>query len=231
MNHFIFVFMEVKIGNTWKAEMSDEFSKPYFKELVEKVKSAYRDHPDSTFPRGNQIFRAFDSCPFNEVKVVILGQDPYPTKGHAHGLCFSVESSVRPLPKSLQNIYKEIERDLLITCPSDGNLMRWADQGVLLLNAVLTVREGNPGSHAGIGWEKFTDAVITRLNSRKENLVYLLWGSHAIKKAQAVNKDKNLVLEAPHPSPLSAYRGFFGCAHFSKTNQYLKSKGIDSINW
>ena len=231
MNHYNFVSMDVKIESSWEALLSEEFEKPYFQQLVDFVKAEYASYPGQIFPNGNQIFRAFDACPFDDLKVIILGQDPYPTKGHAHGLCFSVEPDVRPLPKSLQNIYKEIESDLGVECPPHGELVRWAEQGVLLLNAVLTVREGSPGAHSGKGWEMFTDAVIQLINERKKNVVYLLWGSHAQKKALCVDTSANLVLKAPHPSPLSAYRGFFGSKHFSKTNAYLLEHGKKAIEW
>jgi len=223
--------MDVAIESSWRKRLENEFSKPYFKSLVDFVKSEYKDNPDAVFPKGNEIFRAFDACPFDKVKVVILGQDPYPTKGHAHGLCFSVESDVRPLPKSLNNIYKELESDLGIQPRENGDLNHWAEQGVLLLNATLTVREGVPESHAKKGWEKFTDAVIETLNREKSGVVYLLWGSKAQQKAANVNSENNLILNSPHPSPLSAYRGFFGCRHFSKTNDYLLSEELKPINW
>lgn len=223
--------MEVQIEENWKIALKDEFSKPYFQELVGFVKQQYTEKPFSTFPKGNEIFRAFNLCPLNKVKVVIIGQDPYPTKGHAHGLCFSVEEHVRPLPKSLLNIFKEIQLDIEQNVPENGNLVRWADQGVLLLNATLTVSEGQPESHAGKGWEIFTDAVIRELNSRREGVVYLLWGSKAQQKAAIVDQSKNLILRSVHPSPLSAHRGFFGSKHFSQTNEYLRSKGLPEIIW
>lgn len=223
--------MEVQIEASWKNVLKDEFAKPYFSALVDFVKKQYTEKPSSTFPRGNEIFRAFNLCPLNKVKVVIIGQDPYPTKGHAHGLCFSVEEHVKPFPKSLLNIFKEIELDLGKGLPSNGSLVRWADQGVLLLNATLTVSEGQPESHAGKGWEIFTDAVIRELNAHREGVVYLLWGSKAQQKAAIVNEEKNLILRSVHPSPLSAHRGFFGSKHFSKTNEYLKAQGLAEIIW
>lgn len=223
--------MDVAIESSWKKALEDEFSKPYFENLVTFVKSEYQKYPGSVFPSGNQIFRAFDACPLSEVKVVILGQDPYPTKGHAHGLCFSCESHVRPLPKSLNNIYKELNSDLGIAIPESGDLNRWAEQGVFLLNASLTVREGQPESHAGKGWELFTDAVINVLNQQKSKVVYMLWGSKAQRKAENVDGAKNLILRAPHPSPLSAHRGFFGCKHFSQCNTYLQQNGMNLIQW
>lgn len=223
--------MEVKIESSWKNALEKEFEKPYFGELVSFVKSEYEKFPGSIFPEGKFIFRAFEACTLDEVKVVILGQDPYPSKGHAHGLCFSCESHVRPLPKSLNNIFKELHNDLGIDPPMSGDLNFWAKQGVLLLNATLTVREGQPESHAGKGWEIFTDAVIQTLNERKSNVVYLLWGSKAQRKAENVNADKNLILKAPHPSPLSAHRGFFDSKHFSKCNSYLEQNGLKPISW
>lgn len=223
--------MEVKIEQSWKEQLQSEFSKSYFKELVAFVKKEYKTYPDQIFPSGNNIFRAFDECPFDQVRVVILGQDPYPTHGHAHGLCFSVEPNVKPLPKSLINIYKEISEDLgLELSGRNGDLSHWAKQGVLLLNATLTVREGLPESHANKGWEMFTDEVIRKI-SKKQNVVYMLWGSKAIRKAEHVPKDQNLILTAPHPSPLSAYRGFFGCGHFSKANEYLTQLGKTPVKW
>jgi uracil-DNA glycosylase len=216
---------------SWTQALEKEFEKPYFKELMRVVDAEYESNPDAIFPSKNQVFRSFELCPIDDVKVVILGQDPYPTRGHAHGLCFSVEDSVRPLPKSLQNIFKEIEQDLGIVCPENGNLERWAKQGVLLLNTVLTVREGRPESHSKLGWEIFTDAVIKELAINREGVVYLLWGKKAEEKAKVVNSAANLVQTAPHPSPLSAYRGFFGCGHFRKANDYLALKGRKPIAW
>ena len=223
--------MNVKIEPSWKSVLQEEFDKDYFSELTNFVKQQYQLYPGAIFPKGGEIFRAFDACTFNNVKVVILGQDPYPTKGHAHGLCFSVEKSVRPLPKSLNNIFKELEDDLNLAPHEHGDLNRWAEQGVLLLNAVLTVQEGTPESHAGKGWERFTDAVIEKLNEKSEEVVYMLWGSKAQRKAENVDRSRNLVLMSPHPSPLSAYRGFFGCKHFSQANEYLESKGKTKIDW
>ncbi|XOV68637.1 MAG: uracil-DNA glycosylase [Fluviicola sp.] len=223
--------MDVKIESSWKKALENEFSKPYFKNLVSFVKEEYQKYPGGIFPEGSQIFRAFDACPLDKVKVVILGQDPYPTKGHAHGLCFSCEPDVRPLPKSLKNIYKELQSDLGIEPPENGDLNRWAEQGVFLLNASLTVREGQPESHAGKGWEQFTDAVIQTLNEKKTKVVYLLWGSKAQRKAENVDEANNLILRAPHPSPLSAHRGFFGSKPFSRCNAYLKQAGLEEIDW
>jgi uracil-DNA glycosylase len=223
--------MEIKLEDSWKKALSNEFEKPYFSALTEFVKNEYRQNPGAVFPKGNEIFRALDLCPLDKVKVVILGQDPYPTRGHAHGLCFSVEEHVRPFPKSLNNIFKEIQTDLGQAFPENGSLIRWAEQGVLLLNATLTVLEGRPESHAGKGWEQFTDAVIRELNERREGVVYMLWGSKAQMKASIVDVSKNLILKTVHPSPLSAHRGFFGSKHFSQANTYLVSKGKSAIVW
>ena len=220
----------VRIEEGWKNALDDEFNKPYFKELTEKVRNEYKLYPGHIFPPGPKIFNAFDACPFKDVKVVIIGQDPYHGKGQANGLCFSVEPGVS-MPPSLVNIFKEVSNDTGAPFPKDGDLSRWASQGVLLLNSSLTVREGQAASHAGIGWEEFTDAVVDKLNREKENLVFILWGSHAIKKGEKIDRNKHLVLTSPHPSPLSAHRGFFGNHHFSKTNDYLRSHGKGEINW
>lgn len=223
--------MEIKLEQSWKEALKDEFNKSYFSDLVNFVKSEYQSKKGNIFPKGDQIFRALNVCPLSNVKVVILGQDPYPTRGNAHGLCFSVEENVRPFPKSLVNIFKEIEADLSIPFPENGSLVRWAEQGVLLLNAVLTVEEGKPESHARKGWEQFTDAVISAVNKNNSQVVYLLWGSKAQEKAAQVDTKNNLLLKTVHPSPLSAYRGFLGCKHFSLTNNYLISNGKNPINW
>ncbi|MCJ8292324.1 MAG: uracil-DNA glycosylase [Crocinitomicaceae bacterium] len=223
--------MEVEIHNSWKRELSEEFEKDYFKSLIQFVKSEYETRPDSIFPKEDQIFRAFDACPFDEVKVVILGQDPYPTKGHAHGLCFSVEPTIRPLPKSLNNIYKELEADLGVVPRENGDLSHWAEQGVLLLNSVLTVREGEANSHKNHGWECFTDAVIEKLAEKREGIVYILWGNKAQEKGKVVDAAKNRILTSPHPSPLSSYRGFFGSKPFSKTNDYLSTMEKKKVQW
>lgn len=223
--------MEVKIDKSWKQELSSEFEKEYFKSLIEFVKSEYETHLNSIFPKENQIFRAFDACPFDQVKVVILGQDPYPTRGHAHGLCFSVESDVRPLPKSLNNIYKELNSDLGIAPRENGDLAQWSEQGVLLLNSVLTVREGEANSHKGKGWECFTDAVIEKLANNREGIVYILWGAKAQQKGTVVDASKNKIITSPHPSPLSSYRGFFDSKPFSQTNEYLVQQGLAPIQW
>lgn len=219
------------LDSSWRDKLKNEFSLPYFKSLLNFIENEYIEYPESVFPKRNQLFRAFEACPFDKVKVVVLGQDPYPTKGHANGLCFSVEPDVRPLPKSLKNIYEELESDLGLKENENGDLNRWAKQGVLLLNATLTVREGEPESHANKGWEKFTNAVIEKLNIEKSGIVYILWGSKAKLKAANVNRDNNFVIESSHPSPLSSYRGFFGSKPFSKTNTYLESRGEASIKW
>jgi uracil-DNA glycosylase len=222
--------MKIDIETSWHQQLKDELDKKYFKDLMVFLENEYLENEDKIFPNKNLLFQAFAQCPFEKVKVVILGQDPYPTKGHANGLCFSVESDVRPLPKSLLNIFKEIESDLNIEIPENGNLLRWAEQGVLLLNSVLSVREGEANSHSKKGWEQFTDAVITKLN-QKEGVVYLLWGSKAQEKAKNVDEDLNCVLNSVHPSPLSSYRGFFGCKHFSRANVYLEKIGKEKIDW
>ena len=220
--------MDVKIEPSWKEKLQTEFDKKYFEDLVEFVKSEYQTKV--IYPPGKLMFNAFDQCPFDKLKVVILGQDPYHEPGQAHGLCFSVNDGVT-FPPSLQNIFKEIESDLGITPPSSGNLLRWAQQGVLLLNATLTVRAHTAGSHQNKGWEAFTDAVIHKIAEEKEHIVFILWGSYAQKKGEFIDQRKHLVLKSPHPSPLSAHRGFFGNKHFSKTNDYLKQTGQEPIRW
>ena len=220
--------MQVKIEKSWQEVLQVEFDKPYFESLVSFVKQEYASN--TIFPPAGQIFNAFNTCPFNNVKVVILGQDPYHGPGQAHGLCFSVNDGIQ-FPPSLQNIFKEITSDLGIPAPKTGNLTRWAEQGVLLLNATLTVRASQAGSHQGKGWEEFTDAVIQTISEKAENVVFILWGSYAIKKKSLINASKHCILTAPHPSPLSSYRGFFGCKHFSQTNTYLTSKGKQPIEW
>ena len=220
--------MQVKIEKSWQEVLQVEFDKPYFESLVSFVKQEYASN--TIFPPAGQIFNAFNTCPFNNVKVVILGQDPYHGPGQAHGLCFSVNDGIQ-FPPSLQNIFKEITSDLGIPAPKTGNLTRWAEQGVLLLNATLTVRASQAGSHQGKGWEEFTDAVIKTISEKAENVVFILWGSYAIKKKSLINTSKHCILTAPHPSPLSSYRGFFGCKHFSQTNTYLASKGKTPIEW
>lgn len=220
--------MEVKIENSWKKVLQTEFDKPYFEELVNRVKAEYKTK--TIFPKGSLIFNAFNLCPFDKVKVVILGQDPYHEIGQAHGLAFSVPKGIA-LPPSLQNIYKEIESDLNIKVEKNGDLTRWAKQGVLLLNSTLTVEQHRAASHQNFGWEIFTDNVINILSKEKEHLVFILWGSFAIKKSSLIDKTKHLVLTSVHPSPLSAYRGFFGNKHFSQTNSYLSANNIEPINW
>lgn len=223
--------MSLALHSSWKEILNDELEKPYYVELTDEVKRLYIAKKDFIFPEESEVYRAFDLCPFDDIKVVILGQDPYPTRGHANGLCFSVEPSVRPFPKSLNNIFKEINDDLGKPIPSNGNLERWAKQGVLLLNTILTVEEGRPDSHKNIGWEKFTDAVIRKINSEKEGIVIMLWGSKAISKEEMIDKSKHLILKSVHPSPLSAYRGFFGCKHFSKSNEFLRMMEKPEIDW
>ena len=223
--------MSLALHSSWKEILNDELEKPYYVELTDEVKRLYIAKKDFIFPEESEVYRAFDLCPFDDIKVVILGQDPYPTRGHANGLCFSVEPSVRPFPKSLNNIFKEINDDLGKPIPSNGNLERWAKQGVLLLNTILTVEEGKPDSHKNIGWEKFTDAVIRKINSEKEGIVIMLWGSKAISKEEMIDKSKHLILKSVHPSPLSAYRGFFGCKHFSKSNEFLRMMEKPEIDW
>jgi len=220
--------MDVKIEPGWKSKLQQEFDKEYFVKLTDFVKSEYRKW--TVYPPGSLIFNAFDICPLNMVKAVIIGQDPYHGPGQAHGLCFSVRDGV-DYPPSLVNIFREIESDLGIRVKSSGDLTRWASQGVLLLNATLTVRAHQAGSHQRRGWEEFTDYVIRVLNSEKQNLVFFLWGAYAQKKGESIDRSKHLVLESVHPSPLSASRGFFGNRHFSKCNDYLSENGIDPVDW
>ena len=220
--------MEVRINEAWKELLQPEFEKPYFEELVRFVRSEYATH--TVFPAGGNIFRALDKCPPESVKVVIIGQDPYHGEGQANGLCFSVNDGVK-FPPSLRNIFKEIADDLGKPIPTSGNLDRWAEQGVLLLNATLTVRAHEAASHSGRGWEIFTDAIVRALAERKSGIVYMLWGSYAQKKGAIVSPERNLVLKCAHPSPLSAYNGFFGSRHFSKANQYLLAQGRKEIEW
>ena len=220
--------MGVKIEENWQRALATEFSLPYFQELTEFVRNEYARH--KIFPPAKLIFSAFDSCPFNKVKVVIIGQDPYHGAGQAHGLCFSVGEDVRT-PPSLINIFKELKEDLDIAIPANGNLKRWSAQGVLLINATLTVRAATPGSHQGKGWEAFTDAAIRTLNQEKENLVFILWGAYAQRKGEIIDRSRHLVIESAHPSPFAAHRGFFGSRPFSKTNDYLLSLGKEPINW
>ena len=220
--------MDVKIAADWKEILKEEFERPYFEELTKFVRTEYAN--GTIYPSGRNIFRAFDKCPFAELKVVIIGQDPYHGPGQANGLCFSVNDGI-PFPPSLQNIFKEINDDIGTPIPRSGELDRWAEQGVLLLNSVLTVQAHNAASHAGHGWEQFTDAVVRTINERKQGVVYMLWGSYAQKKGLIADPQQNLILKSVHPSPLSAYRGFFGCKHFSQANTYLQSIGKSPINW
>jgi len=221
--------MDVNIHPSWKKELRAEFEKPYFEHLIQFVKEEYKN--TTCYPPGKQIFSAFDHCPFDKVEVVILGQDPYHGPGQANGLCFSVNDGI-PMPPSLQNIFREIQADLGRPFPPTGNLERWADQGVLLLNAVLTVRQSEANSHQGKGWEAFTDAVIQKISDEKENVVFLLWGGFAKKKGARVDRSKHLVLESGHPSPLSANKGhWFGNRHFSKTNAFLADKNKKQVDW
>ena len=220
--------MNVRIDESWREVLQPEFDKPYFELLTSFVRHEYQTK--QCFPPARLIFNAFDSCPFNRVRVVIIGQDPYHEVGQAHGLCFSVNDGVA-IPPSLENIYKELNRDLGKPIPTSGNLTHWAQQGVLLLNATLTVAAHRAGSHQNKGWEELTDAAIQALNTRREHIVYMLWGSYAQRKGQFIDRRKNLVLTAPHPSPLSAYRGFIGCGHFSQANNYLVKHGEQPIEW
>ena len=220
--------MEVKIEPGWKNRLLTEFQKEYFVRLADFIKEEYRN--SKIYPPGALIFNAFDVCPFEKVKAVIIGQDPYHGPGQAHGLCFSVKDGVE-FPPSLINIFKEIESDLGIPQPSSGDLTRWARQGVLLLNATLTVRAHQAGSHQKKGWEEFTDFVIKVLNSEKKNIVFFLWGAYAQKKGESIDRSRHLVLESVHPSPLSASKGFFGNRHFSRCNDYLVSNKIEPIDW
>ena len=222
-------YMDVKIAESWKVALKSEFEKPYFTELVEFVRDEYKSQ--RVYPPGRLMFNAFDKCAFDNLRVVILGQDPYHGMGQANGLSFSVNDGVR-IPPSLQNIFKEIEDDLGKPAPRTGNLERWAEQGVLMLNATLTVREGQPGSHQQKGWEVFTDAVIQLINDQKEGVVFMLWGKYAQDKGKIIDTTKHFVLKAKHPSPMAAnYGGWFGCQHFSQANNYLVGKGLAAINW
>ncbi len=221
--------MDVKIEQSWKNVLSDEFEKEYFKKLTDFVRGEYKSGK-IIYPKPQNIFNAFNLCPLSDVKVVIIGQDPYHEPGQAHGLCFSVENGI-DLPPSLINIYKEIESDIGHKSKTNGDLSDWARQGVLLLNSTLTVQAHLAASHSGKGWETFTDSVIRAVSEHRKNVVYLLWGSFAQKKADFVNPEQNLILKSAHPSPLSAYRGFFGNHHFSKTNEYLIAHGETPIDW
>jgi uracil-DNA glycosylase len=221
--------MDVKIEESWKAVLKDEFSKPYFQQIPLHLKTE-RAQGKTIYPPGSLIFNAFNTTPFSAIKAVILGQDPYHGYGQAHGLCFSVPYGVAP-PPSLLNIFKELKEDIGLEIPQHGNLTYWAEQGVFLLNASLTVRAGEPMSHSKIGWAQFTDTVIKKISEQKEHVVFLLWGKFAQEKRLLIDETKHCVLRAVHPSPLSAHAGFFGCKHFSKTNEYLMSKGIDPVDW
>ncbi len=221
--------MNLKIAKSWKPILQEEFDKPYFNKLITFVKSEYADH--QCFPEDNKIFSAFDFCSFDYLRVVIIGQDPYHDEGQANGLCFSVNDDIA-LPPSLRNIFKELQNDLGMPIPKSGNLERWAQQGVLLLNATLTVRAHNAGSHQKSGWEQFTDAIIQYISENKQDVVFLLWGGFAKKKGKNIDREKHCILAAGHPSPLSANRGYwFGNKHFSKVNLFLKEKGLDTIRW
>ena len=220
--------MDFILESSWKTVLADEFEKPYFLELASKVCEAYL--ATSVFPLQDQIFHALELCPFQNVQVVILGQDPYHGAGQAHGLSFSVPEGVR-VPPSLKNVYKELASDLGTAIPTSGNLEHWAKQGVLLLNATLTVANGQPTSHQGWGWETFTDAIISTISDKNEHVVFLLWGKYAQAKASLIDSERHLVLQAPHPSPFSAHTGFLGSKHFSKTNRYLAEHNFPIIDW
>lgn len=220
--------MDVQIEESWKERLTNEFEKDYFIRLTDFVRAEYKS--TTIYPPGRLIFNAFNLCPFDKVKVVIIGQDPYHGPNQAHGLCFSVNDGIA-YPPSLQNIFKEIQNDLGIPIPSSGNLTRWANQGVLLLNATLTVRAHQAGSHQRKGWEEFTDAAIRILANQREHLVFILWGAYAQKKGAFIDRSKHMVLTSAHPSPLSAYNGFFGNKHFSRTNDYLTAHGKTPIQW
>lgn len=223
--------MEFPSSNSWYSFLKEALSEDYFLKLQEKLNLAYNVNPDQIFPPRSQIYRAFELCPIEQLKVVILGQDPYPTLGHAHGLCFSVEAQVHPLPKSLKNILKERKSDLGVADLPNGDLSHWAKQGVLMLNTVLTVGQGKPDSHKNWGWEKFTAKIIGKIAEEKTNIVFILWGAKAQNMALNIDTKKHLLLKAAHPSPLAAYKGFFGCNHFSKTNDFLQLKGHQKIQW
>ncbi len=228
LDHVYYSYMDIPLAPSWQKLYQAESAKPYVSPLKARVAHSYLH--GVIYPPAQQIFTALNLCPLEEVCVVILGQDPYHSEGQAHGLAFSVPDGI-PIPPSLRNIYKEIGSDIGIKAPTSGNLERWAEQGVLLLNTTLTVATGAPGSHAGWGWEHFTDAIIKTVSTEREHVVFLLWGTHAKAKIDFIDRSKHLVLTAPHPSPLSAHRGFFGCRHFSKTNEYLKQHGLKPIDW
>lgn len=220
--------MDVKIEPGWKAQLEDEFKKDYFLKLSDFVHDEYKTQ--KIYPPGKFVFNAFNQCSFEKMKVVIIGQDPYHGPGQAHGLCFSVNDDIK-IPPSLRNIFKELNQDTGKPIPESGNLIEWAKQGVLLINATLTVRAHEAGSHQKKGWEQFTDTVIQKINAEKEDVVFLLWGNYAISKSKFIDQNKHLVFSSVHPSPLSASRGFFGNHHFSRTNDFLASKGLEPINW
>jgi uracil-DNA glycosylase len=220
---------DVQIAEDWKKHLETEFNKPYFNQLIDFVKDEYKDH--ACYPPGKQIFNTFDKCSFENTRVVILGQDPYHNPGQAHGLCFSVNDGV-PIPPSLINVFKELRDDVQKPIPTSGNLEKWAEQGVLLLNSTLTVRAGKAGSHQKKGWEKFTDEVIRTINNKKDNVVFMLWGKYAQDKGKIINPERHFVLKSKHPSPLSAnFGGWFGNKHFSQANNYLEAKGLAPIEW
>lgn len=221
--------MDVKIEPSWKEILKDEFVKPYFQQIALHIKTE-KSQGKTIYPPGSLIFNAFNTTPFDKVKVVILGQDPYHGPGQAHGLCFSVQNGVPP-PPSLINIFKELQEDVGVSIPDHGNLTHWAEQGVFLLNASLTVRAAEPMSHSKIGWAQFTDEVIKKISAEKKHVVFILWGKFAQEKKLLIDEAKHCILKSAHPSPLSAHAGFFGCKHFSKTNEYLMSKGIDPVDW
>ena len=219
---------KIDISDSWYSFLEEEFEKDYFEKLADIIREKYK--MSIVYPHPSKIFNAFNLTPLYNVKVVVIGQDPYHGPSQAHGLCFSVEKEVE-IPPSLKNIYKELKSDMKIEPPIHGNLQKWANQGVLLLNSVLTVNAGIANSHRGYGWEKFTQSVIEKLSKNKSNLVFILWGKNAQEKENIINSEKHLILKAPHPSPLSAYNGFFGCKHFSKANEYLKNNFIDEVDW
>ena len=221
--------MDVKIETSWKEVLKSEFAKPYFEQIPLHIKTE-KSQGKIIYPPGSLLFNAFNTTSFDKVKVVILGQDPYHGAGQAHGLCFSVQNGVPP-PPSLLNIFKELQDDIGVNIPNHGNLTHWAEQGVFLLNASLSVRAGEPMSHSKIGWAQFTDMVIKTISEKKKNIVFLLWGKFAQEKRILIDETKHCILRSVHPSPLSAHAGFFGCKHFSKTNEYLMSKGIDPVDW
>jgi uracil-DNA glycosylase len=221
--------MDVKIDESWKKPLKDEFNKEYFGQIVGHLRIE-KAAGKTIYPPGSLIFNAFNLTPFDQVKVVLLGQDPYHGQGQAHGLCFSVQDGIKP-PPSLVNIFKEINKDIGLPIPNHGNLTKWAQQGILMLNASLTVRAGEPMSHAKIGWADFTDAVIRKVSEQKKGVVFLLWGKFAQAKQELIDETKHQVLKAAHPSPYSADAGFFGCRHFSRTNEYLVKEGLDPIDW